>query len=237
MNKENVVIATISLARNTGEEDLLKASLAQLSLLSIPVFVTDGGSPPDFVQFLQALPHFTVRQVPARGLVAQVKSSLTEAANTGRPFLFYTEPDKEAFFKAGLPNMLAAMKEECHLGVTMAARSAKGFASFPAFQQMTESTINNCCTEQIGLQTDYCYGPFLLNKELVVELDDVQENIGWGWRPFVFGRAHRLGYGVNVFEGDFLCPEGQRGDDAAERLYRMKQLEQNIRGLIRSGED
>jgi hypothetical protein len=50
-------------------------------------------------------------------------------------------------------------------GVVIASRSSNSFATFPSFQQMTETTINNCCKEAIGKQIDYCYGPFLFNSK------------------------------------------------------------------------
>ncbi|GAA4742774.1 hypothetical protein [Flavisolibacter ginsenosidimutans] len=234
MNKDELVIATISLARNPEEERLLRASLPQLASLNVPVFVNDGGSPQSFLHFLRSLPNFIVLQAKEKGVFAQARNSLREAAKTERPFIFYTEPDKEQFFRESLPLLLTSVEVADTLGVCMASRSAKSFATFPAFQQMTETTINNCCKESIGAKTDYCYGPFLLNKKLVSFLDAVNEDIGWGWRPFVFNAAHRLGYKVTTFEKDFFCPENQRTDDAAERLYRMKQLEQNIRGLVLS---
>ena len=99
---------------------------------------------------------------------------------------------------------------------------------------MTESTINHCCAEVMGKEADYCYGTFLVNRALIPYLSLVQENIGWGWRPYSFGMAHRLGYTVDTFEADFSCPPQQREDDNKERLYRMNQLEQNIRGLVLS---
>lgn len=234
MNTDELVIATLSLVRSDAEETLLKAALSQLSLLNVPVFVTDGGSPPLFISFLQGLPNFTVLHATAKGVFAQAKKSLTEAAKTARPFIFYTEPDKEDFFKTGLLNMVKAVEAESGLGVAMASRSKEGFATFPAFQQMTETAINNCCEEVVGVKADYCYGPFLLRKELVRYVRGVREDIGWGWRPFVFKEAHRLGYKVAAFEAPFRCPEDQRKDNAAERLYRIRQLEQNIRGLVMS---
>lgn len=234
MKKEELVIATISLVRNAEEEALLKTSLSQLASLAIPVIVTDGGSPQAFVAFLQSLPNFTVLQAPAKGLFAQAKNSLQEAAKIERQFIFYTEPDKEEFFRSGLMKFLNNIETDNNFGITMASRSAKAFATFPAFQQMTETTINNCVEELIGRKTDSCYGPFVLNKKLVAFLNQMQEDIGWGWRPFVFNAAHRLGYKVDAIEGDFFCPAAQQQDAAAERLYRMKQLEQNIRGLVSS---
>ena len=180
--------------------------------------VTDGGSPQGFINFLQHLPNFAVSKATAKGVFAQASNSLTEASKTGKPFILYTEPDKEDFFTTGLPKITAAMNANEKTGVLLASRSAKSFDSFPAFQQMTETAINHCCEELIGLKTDYCYGPFLLNTKLVAPVSRVKEDIGWGWRPFVFAVAHRLGYTVETFEDDFFCPEAQREDDAAAPL-------------------
>ena len=234
MHNQDFCVATISLARTTEEEQWLRASLPALSLLNVPVVVTDGGSSKNFLRFLEGLQNFTVLQAPAKGLFAQARHSLQEAAKLSTRFIFYTEPDKKDFFQSGLPAIVSATEASDHLGVLMASRTAKSFGSFPGFQQMTEAAINNCCEELIGLKTDYCYGPFLLNKNLVEHLAELKEDVGWGWRPFVFNVAHRLGYKVNSFESDFYCPETQREDDPAERVYRMKQLEQNIRGLVAS---
>jgi hypothetical protein len=65
-------------------------------------------------------------------------------------------------------------------------------------------------------------------------LETPDDNIGWGWRPFLFAIANRLGFEIKSFEGDFSCPPDQREDNSTERIYRMKQLTQNINGLIQA---
>jgi hypothetical protein len=234
MNKSDVSIATISWARNEAEENLLKRSLEKLAMLQIPVFITDGGSPASFLSFLQSFPHFTVVETDKKGVFAQAKNSVQAAYAAGTPFIFYTEPDKENFFQNGLPQLLQAVTSTDALGVYLASRSAEGFASFPAFQQMTETTINQCCAEITGQQLDYTYGPFLLNRKTVPYLQQVKDDIGWGWRPFVFVVAHRLGLRLETMAKNFYCPADQQQDDATERLYRMKQLEENIRGIVQA---
>jgi hypothetical protein len=235
MNKNKIAIATITWARDEQEEEELRQSLQGLAALNIPVFITDAGSTLPLIDFMQGIPHFHLLNKPVKGVQAQVKHSLAAACKAGNEFIFYTEPDKKDFFLTSLATMLDAIKEDQQSGIVMASRSEAGFATFPPFQQMTETTINACCAEIIGMKADYCYGPFLLNEKLVPYLDAVQEDIGWGWRPFLFGIAHKQGYTVEVFEKYFSCPPHQRGDDAKERIYRMKQLEQNIRGLVLSG--
>ena len=232
MNPQDITIATITLARNKGEETELIAALQQLALLNMPVIITDGGSTASFLEFINSIPHFTVLPYKVGGVWPQAKASLEAAGQTRAPFIFYTEPDKKEFFSKWLLTMVEETELTKKSGVVIASRTAEGFASFPAFQQITETTINTCCSEIIGKKGDYCYGPFLLNQGLVPYLDAVKEDIGWGWRPFVFGMSHRLGYTVQAFEKNFFCPPQQRADDSKERIYRMKQLEQNIRGLV-----
>jgi hypothetical protein len=164
----------------------------------------------------------------------QTHTSLLAAYEGGKPFVFYTEPDKADFFAKDLSGFLANIRVHDRLGVWLASRTAAGFASFPAFQQMTETTINHCCGEIIGEPVDYVYGPFLLNRELIPYLRKLEPGIGWGWRPFAFHVAKRLGYQVEASCGDFYCPPEQRQDTPAERIYRMRQLTQNVEGLTLS---
>ena len=233
MDKKEVVIATMTLARNDEEEAVLRTSLAQLAKLNVPVFITDGGSGESFLQFLRSFSNFTVLN-PQKGLWMQTINSLSAAYSAGSEFIFYTEPDKTGFFAHSLLQMLNEISVDSQTGIILASRSAKGFMSFPPFQQMTETTINNCCAEIIGETVDYVYGPFLLKRELVPYLRELAQHIGWGWRPYIFNIAKRLGYQVNAFTGDFLCPADQQQDNEKERIHRMRQLSQNIEGLILS---
>ena len=209
---------------------MLGESLTVLSQAGIPVFVTDGGSSPAHQDLVQRLPNVSFFE--AKGLWAQAKKSLTEARLAGARTILYTEPDKLHFFRQHLPALLASSKWDEGSGVVLAARSAKAFASFPPFQQMTETIINRCCEELTGYRTDYLYGPFLFNADLLPHLDALPETCGWGWRSFLFAKAHLLGYKLVAVEGDYFCPPEQRADDQTERVYRMKQLAQNMDGLV-----
>jgi hypothetical protein len=232
MDKKDICIATISWARTDSEEKLLRASLTSLANLRIPTFITDGGSSESFLQFINDIPHFTLLKANEKGVFAQAKNSLNAAFETTAPFVFYTEPDKEIFFQDALPKLIDEVVNNEALGIQLASRSAKGFATFPAFQQMTETTINNCCADVIKKDVDFTYGPFLLNRKLIPFLNAVKEDVGWGWRPYTFVMAHRSGLEITASVDDFTCPTDQRDDDAKERIYRMKQLEQNIRGIV-----
>ena len=54
----------------------------------------------------------------------------------------------------------------------------------------------------------------------------------WGWRHFVFATAARAGYKIRHVVGDYPCPPDQREENDAERLHRLRQLQQNIQGLL-----
>ncbi|TDH29200.1 hypothetical protein EXU57_03785 [Segetibacter sp. 3557_3] len=232
MQITDVAVATITWARDHEEEQLLRDALTQLAAHNIPVFICDGGSPQAFIDFLNGFENFTVVESKVRGLWGQVHTSLKAASQSGRTFIFYTEPDKEAFFRESLAGFLMDASPDAHTGIVLASRSAGAFSTFPEFQQKTETTINFCCTEVIKQELDYTYGPFLLTRELIPYFSRLPDSIGWGWRPFAFVLAHKLGFKVRSQPGEFNCPEPQRSDDASERLYRMRQLAQNIEGVL-----
>ena len=204
-----------------------------MAAFNIPVVVTDGGSKPSFVDFLQSFSHFTVLN-KSGGVWTQAKNGVLTAYEMGTPFIWYTEPDKHEFFHTLLSIDINNLLLDENSGILLFSRSASAFASFPSFQQMTETTINNCCEEVIGKAVDYTYGPFIMNRRLAPYLHQVQNDPGWGWRPYIFGLAHRLNLSIEAKTEDFICPADQREDDATERIYRMRQLYQNIEGLVLS---
>jgi hypothetical protein len=227
-----LAVATITLARSNEEAALLLASLRELAgRHGLPVYAADGGSIGGFLEALEAVPDLSVRRLAANcGLDAQVKAALSDAAASGAPRILYTEPDKRAYFQDRLAAFLAA--DDGGAGVHLAARDAASFATFPAGQQLPELLMNRLAGETLGTAGDLCYGPLLLAPSLVPLFLDVEERLGWGWRFFLMAGAHAQGMGVRLWEADLPCPEDQRGeDDLRARLYRMAQLEQNVRGF------
>jgi hypothetical protein len=230
-NEFQFAIATITWARNDDEEAVLQHSLLELAKLDRPVYLTDAGSQPSFIKFLRSVPQFHV-EGGVVGVWPQARSSLQRAVDEGHEHILYTEPDKHDFFSY-LPTFLASGKFRGgkESPILIFSRSEKSFASFPSFQQMTETAINKCCEEVTGFAADYTYGPFILNKHLVTQLQHLPADIGWGWRPYAFRVASSSISGISCHQHDFFCPHDQQQDSPPERIYRMKQLHQNILGL------
>jgi hypothetical protein len=227
-------IATITWARNEGEVSLLQSSLTQLSEFNVPIFVTDAGSTMNFTEFLLDCKNINLHPDTVKGVWPQANASLTAAYEHGSDLILYTEPDKLEFFSTHLRSLISTIEITKRTGIVLLSRTPFAFNSFPAFQQMTETAINNCCAELLGNNTDYAYGPFILRREIIPVLSQLPENIGWGWRPFAFNLCKRLGYDLEFMKGDFFCPQDQTEDSCGERVHRMRQLKENIEGLVLS---
>ena len=235
MDLSLVAVSTITWARTPAEEEQLRRSLERLAEAALPVAVADAGTNLRFTEFLSHLPGFHVTVPPARGLVAQVAASMGAAAAFSRPCILYTEPDKGLFFERGLNEFLeraAGLRPARDVGVVLASRSEESFRTYPSVQRYTEGVINQLCGDLLGRPGDYSYGPFLMTRMLVPELLRVRRDLGWGWRHFAFRAAHRAGLPVDHVTADYPCPPDQRVDDDAERVHRLRQLSENILGLI-----
>ena len=232
MNPREVAVATMTLARKPGEKRALEDALGDLAECGFPVFVTDGGSDEAFVEALRHFPAFSVCPPCTDGLWPQIERSLARAYASGARFVLYTEPDKRAFFRERLQRFVADAPDADDIGIVLAARDEAAMATFPPFQQYTEGVINRCCAEVLGKRFDYSYGPFLVHRDVLRRLSIVRREIAWGWRPYAFGIAHRLGLRVEQLEHGCACPAGERGD--SEGVYRMQQLAQSVEGVVMS---
>jgi hypothetical protein len=231
MRPDELSIATITWARDPSEEALLRQSLVALAAFEVPCTVADARSPAPFLEFVDALPYMRVAPVERPGLVPQVKAALRGAADRGTPFILYTEPDKLPFFDRSLASFVERLPTDAALGTALVARSARSFATFPAIQQRTERAINDLCAYLIGQPGDYSYGPFVLNRLLVPLIEQIPDELGWGWRHFTFGIARRLNLRVLHICDDLECPPEQRDEPETERAHRLRQLSQNVEGL------
>jgi hypothetical protein len=232
VDKSHVSVATMTWVRTPKEETLLRQTLTSLAACGLPVAVADSGTSRDFLHFLERLPQFSVTVPADTGLVAQIKASVRTAAIHGSRFILYTEPDKQVFFERCLTNFLEAASDHPDAGVILASRSPESLLTFPPMQRYTEGVINHLCGEQIGVKCDYSYGPFLLNSTLLRFVEALEATLGWGWRHRIFRAAHRQGLRVVPVIGDYPCPDDQRTEDDEEEAHRIRQLSQNVLGLI-----
>jgi hypothetical protein len=231
MNLSQVAIATVTWARSPDEEALLRASLRHLAHIGLPTAVADTGTSVTFAEFLQGFANVSVTSAGA-GLVNQIRASVAVAATFGRRYILYTEPDKENFFREGIRDFLGAAPDEPDVAVVLASRSTGSMGTFPPMQRYTEGVINELCGRTVGVYGDYSYGPFLMHSALAPQVAELDVALGWGWRHRMFLHAHRKGHRVVHVTADHPCPPDQRGEDSAERAHRLRQLSQNILGLL-----
>lgn len=234
MDKGEVSIATMTWARDEAESKLLRETMHCLAEGKLPVFITDGGSGQRFIDYLNSFPNFQIFESDKPGVFAQTRRSLKAANDAGTRYIFYTESDKKLFFEQTLREFISQAPSDGQVGVVFLSRSAESFSTYPEMQRYTEAVINHLCAGMVGLQADYSYGPMLINRALIPYLELVKEDIGWGWRHYIFGIAHRLGYQVVPWIADLPCPPEQQEDSPQERMHRMRQLSQNVQGLVLS---
>jgi hypothetical protein len=232
MELRDVAVATVTWVRSPAEEALLVRSLAVLADAGLPVAVADRGASATFGASLRHLPGFHVTVPAEQGLVPQVAAALEIAAAFDRRFVLYVEPDKELFMGPPLREFIRRAPDDDEVGVALAARSKESMGTFPEMQRYTEGVINHLAGSLIAADGDYSYGPFLMNRALLPHLTPLESRLGWGWRHFAFLRAHREGFRVHHVSGDYPCPPEQRYESPADRAHRLRQLSQNILGLI-----
>jgi hypothetical protein len=235
MNRDEVCVVTITLARDVQEERVLLKGLAKLSDAGLPVVIADGGSRKSFVKGLLDSNYFIV--VPqGKGLVQQVKAAVAAGLQrfNERRAILYTEPDKYRFFEKRLVEFVQAVKCSDKLGVAAAARNQKSFRTFPKGQFQCESFMNEAFSWTLRQKGDYCYGPLLLSRAAAKMSLNAPDELGWGWRFWTMKKAFETGLRVSTVEMDLPCPVEQRGEDSSgERVYRLMQLKQNLDAITR----
>ena len=232
MDASQVAVATITWPRSIDEELLLGRSLQSLGQAGLPVAVADRGTSGAFSHAVRQIPGFCVTIQSQPGLVAQVKASIALAATFNTSFILYAEPDKESFFKNRLRDFLHRAPDGEDVGVVVASRSNESFMTFPPMQRWTEALANYLCGLRLGYPGDFLYGPFLMTRNLLPHVASVQDRVGWGWRLSTFVAAHRAGLRVVSVTDDHRCPLGQRTENDADRMHRVRQLSENILGLV-----
>jgi len=233
MKKNEIAIATITRVRDAQEDILLREAMRSLSQQDIPVVVVDRGSSPDFIVFLKSLPNAIVLTSSATGLMGQVQLSIATASDLGTKYILYTESDKDLFFKTRLHQFIAEASGVESTGVFVAARTPDSFKTFPDYQVYAETVANELYADMFGQPGDYCYGPMLMSRALVPCLSSIEGDIGWGWRFYLLGVAHKCGFHIALSALDLRCPPEQ-ADRRSEwdRADRIRQLLENLQGLL-----
>jgi hypothetical protein len=234
MKCPEIVIATITLARGPEEERGLLDSIQKLAATGLPLVIADGGSRKQFVRKLKALANDVVMP-EKKGLVLQVKAAFFAALRQfpDKRAILYTEPDKYPFFEGGIFELIRGAGESKRFGVAVASRDGKSFRTFPKGQQEAESFMNEAFSWVIRRKGDFCYGPLLLSRRAAELALDAPNHLGWGWRFWTMQKAHAAGLRITPIELSVPCPKEQRGEDSlADRLYRLKQLKQNVEALL-----
>lgn len=233
MRSPHLVVVTITLSRNPAEETALLNALTVLRYCGLPVIAADAHSSAKFTKELRGL-HFDVVTPRRRGLVPQVKAGLRQALlRYPGKFVLYTEPDKYPFFAGRLYQFLRQLTRTAKLGVGIPARDLPSFGTFPLGQQWTESFTNEATNLCFGGNIrDYCYGPLLLSRRAVEFALEAPDELGWGWRFYAMARTHQAGLQLRAVEMDLPCPAEQRKEDSrSDRMYRLKQMRQNLSAL------
>ena len=241
MQTDEVQVVTITLARSKSEEETLLAALCELKRCGATVVAADGGSRAEFIDSLKML-GFSVVRPSKTGLVQQVKAAVETALKSSpRKPILYTEPDKYPFFQGPLVEFVRKIPEGVGPFLSIVARDGASFATFPAGQQWTESFMNRAASiafQQEEDGQDFCYGPLLLSPECFALVLDAPDDLGWGWRFYVMARAKAMGMKVILISMDLSCPSNQRSEDSrADRLYRLKQLRENLAALELAAEN
>ena len=224
-------IATVTRARTDAEASALGAALETLGRLGLPIFAADGGSVAAFRDRTRRVPQLEVWREGST-LVQQIRACFRRILQMDHRVVLYTEPDKAAFFESGAQSFLDASNACRASAVCIAARDRKSFATFPPGQQFTERAFNDRASHILGLSADLLYGPLVLDLPLAASyLDQVPDDLGWGWRTYVIGRCALAGKPVSSIVGPFCCPLDQRTETDDDRRYRLTQLRQNVEGL------
>lgn len=226
-----VAIVTMTLARTHDEEEQLLHSLRIATTLGLPMAIADRGGRREYVERLARLPRVAVAAVAEDGLVPQIQAAFSRAEAFGAELLLYTEPDKALFFTEAVTRLVQEGIAEPG-SLRLAARSEASFATFPPMQCYTESVVNHLASELVGEKGDYSYGPFLMPRALLSRVGALPSRLGWGWRFAIFRAAHQAGIPVRHVVDDLPCPLEQREEDARERAHRIRQLSENLLGLV-----
>ena len=230
----SITVATITWVRDADERARVQAGLAWLAgRFNVIAANREAGAVPGALQEVARLENLTVIPAQQPHLVGQVRTAFAAAARHGADWILYTEPDKLEFFRDHLDAFLeqAGMSVRPDTAAVIAGRSIDRLTDLPLVQREAEGLINTWTgrfTQAVG---DYSYGPFLLASPCADWIQTAADELGWGWRHYVFGLCRRHQRQIVHVVGDYPSPPPS-GDPAREDLLRQRQLAENIRGLL-----
>jgi hypothetical protein len=227
-----LAVVTMTWVRTAEEERRLSRAIDVLASYGHPVVVADRGTSESFTRLLEDRDGVQRVAVSKPGLVPQIKAAVERARRLEPDWLLYVEPDKEQFFHERLPGFLQRALSHDDAALVLAARSPASFATFPPMQRQTEHAFNTLCAHVTGVHGDYLYGPFVMRTTVAAHLHAVSDTLGWGWRPALFMTARRQGHRLLHDVDEHPCPDDQRTEDESDRAHRLRQLSQNVLGLV-----
>ncbi len=237
MSYERLVFSTVTLAKTREEEETIVRGIEMLSSKNIPsLIIVDGGSSSDFIARLGAIPRTSLVQ-KGGGLFVQTKEALNKASGESSPYIFYAESNKEQFFKTSLDEFVQKafehMERDPNCGIVLPSRTSGSFATFPSFQREEELSLNRLLKELMGRagDEDFAYGPRIILRDLIPYLNRASKEIGWGWMSYLLIIVNRLGKSIYTIPLELPCPEKERGETRADKLYRLEQFRNHIDGI------
>lgn len=232
MPAEKFTVSTITWARDRREEDLVYDSLSKLSSKNIHVIAVDGGSREEFLDKIKTLRNISIFRSSKEGLQNQILESLNKA-QTSSKYVFYTESNKNDFFKNHLDEFLSEaakiIDKDSNVGIILPSRTEESFSTYPVFQKKSESFLNMTLNELLDKKTvDFTYGPRVIASDLIRYIGQLPKDIGWGWMTYLLFIAKKLGKNIHAVDLNLSCPQNERENTPSEKLLRLRQLKNHI---------
>lgn len=231
MDSNRIAIATFTLARSKGEEKLIEETIQSLSLLSIPIVISDSGSPLSFIKKVKKIENVILINHNAGTFIEQIISSHKEAAKLS-PHIFFLQTDKLDFAKKYAKKMIDEYTNSSKKGMFIAIRGNDTLQKYPHFQRKQEEFLNYFISDYTGIKGDYVAGPKIYPSSIVKYLDQINEEIGWGVEAFFYVIAKRLNLSFDFFPIR-ITPPDDIDDAKTSKLYRLKILQWELDGFFK----
>jgi len=130
-------------------------------------------------------------------LLGGLREIVAESFDAGARAIAYMEADKHTF----VPDLdaLAEPILQERADVSLAIRSAAGFARFPWIQRLVERNVNRYLAGQVGVRTDYLYGPRAFSPQIAPLFDEYSGD-DWGVMMYPVLAAITGGYRFEAVE-------------------------------------